>query len=117
MDRQEPGVDQRQQLLKRNKRGRTPAEWEEIALKVMLLHSEWAAWVRDNYSWKMHGRVIELKRQIIQIMGTLNMHNTCQPSTFINAVAKSLRNLKREARDKTKQERYREYRDKQRGSK
>src|SRR4051812_23646932 len=109
MDSEEQGADQRKQLLgKRNKRGRTPEEWEQIALRVMLLYSEWAAWVRDNYSWKMYGRVAGLMQQTMHIMNQLGVGNTCQPSTFIQAVAKTLRRLKREARQQIR-ENQREY--------
>jgi len=119
MDRQEPHVDQRQQLLaKRSKRGRSQAEWEEIALKVLLLHSEWAVWVRDNYSWQSYGRYKPLTIQTCTIMHTLSITGTCQPSTFVNSVARALRRLRREARQSLdKEARNRDYaRDKQRGS-
>jgi phosphodiesterase/alkaline phosphatase D-like protein len=104
MDRQKSGVDQREQLLAKRVR-RTKTEWEEIALKVMLLHSEWAAWIRDNYRWREHGNNTALRLRMLEIMKELGVHETCSVGTFIHAIAKSLRTLRREAREAIKLER------------
>lgn len=99
MDSEEQGTDQRKQLLtKRKKRGRSQDEWDRLALKAILVDSEWAAWIRDNYQWSVYGRNMELKRQALDMMKLLGIDGTCQPSTFLNNIARNLRRLRREAR-------------------
>lgn len=120
MDSEEQGVDQRKQLLTKRK-GRTGAEWEELALKVLLLYPRTAEAIRDTdwSQWRMHSvHMRELTHapyfadQVLIVLGA-----KYEPYP-LNRIAKALRKLRHEARQALDPEaRNREYaRDKQRGS-
>lgn len=121
MDRQEPGVDQREQLLTEPKRrkGRTGAEWDELAVKVLLLYPETAKAIMDVpwQDWKNHRRYLSQLTQppwyADQVVMILGARYEVYP---LNRIAKALRNMRREARQSLSSEaRNREYRrDKQR---
>lgn len=93
MDQQEQGPDQREQSLRR-----TAEDWEELALKVMLYNSKWAAWVRDHYDWKLHFKGVSVLDDAPYLMKLLGITGTCAPTTFLGGIQKALRRLKREAR-------------------
>lgn len=110
MDQQEPGFDQREQLLKRR---RTKAEWEELALKLVLLNPKLAAEIRDIQwsQWRQHAyalKTLTYEHYADQIfLGILGIKYDAYQC---NRIAKALRNLGREARKTlTPEARKREY--------
>lgn len=93
MDQPEQGVNQRVKQVRR-----TGADWELIACKVQLLNPDWAAYVREHHTYDRGSRLAQWNAGGATIMYRLNLTGTCQPSTFVKAVAKALRTLAREAR-------------------
>lgn len=120
MDSEEQGVDQRKQLLKR--KGRTGAEWEELALKILLLYPDTAMAIRDTdwSQWRLHrqhmGQLTFAPYYADQVVLMLGAKYEPYP---LNRIAKALRKFRSEARQALDPEaRKREYnRDKQRGPK
>lgn len=121
MDSEEPGADQRQQLLTKRK-GRTGAEWEELALKVLLLYPDTAKAIRDTNWARWQGSrwmLSELTKppwytdQVVLMLGV-----KYEPYP-LNRIAKALRKFRKEAYQSLSPEaRNREYnRNKQRGPK
>lgn len=97
MDQQEQGVDQRKQLIRR-----TPEEWELLACKAQLLRSDYTTWIRDNFSWKQHGKDAAVRGYTVWMMEQLEITGTCQPSTFVSSIARALRRMHRGARVRLK---------------
>lgn len=94
MDQQKPDVNQRQQLR------RTGAEWEELALKLLLLYPDTAIAIRDAdwTAWQRHAGVLsDLTRapyyadQIF--LGILGIQYKAYPC---NRIAKALRKMRKE---------------------
>lgn len=98
MDQQEQGPDQREQLgrVKRSK-----ADWEQLACKVLLLFPDYAKMLREQYHWKNHRRY---DRDIGNLMGWLQVRNTCERCTFANGITAALRRMTKNARDQVNQE-------------
>lgn len=111
MDRKEQGVDQRKQRLV------SGAEWEERALKLLLLNSECAIRIRDMHwhEWRMHN---ELLNEIVFHHWDIDLDAVgieLKPYPC-NRIAKALRKLARKARDQVREAK-REYRDRNRRNK
>lgn len=105
MDRQEQGADQRQQRVTR-----TGAEWEELALKLLLLYPKDAVRIRESpwHEWRNTEALLAILR-FENVNEAFDQIGIPFSAYGCNRIAKALRKFQRQHPSLSPEARNREY--------